>query len=122
VFTGFRSAGEIVSLLSGCDATIFAYECANTGTSGAIRLGLAARKPVIAWRGCRQFRDLLDDPLGHTAIRWCYGFPALPQVLAQLPIQRVDPGIVQLAEGDSWARQATHYAAIFAEAMSRRDR
>ncbi len=109
-----------MSHLTGCDATAFCYACANSGTSGAIRLGLAARKPLIAFAGCRQFRDLsrfdwydppplpLDD-----RIRWCYGFDSLPQVLEQIPLQRVDPGIVAIAERDSWVRQGQKYAVIF---------
>ncbi len=120
VIRGFLSTEALVSHLTGCDATAFCYACANSGTSGAIRLGLAARKPLIAFAGCRQFRDLsrfdwydppplpLDD-----RIRWCYGFDSLPQVLEQIPLQRVDPGIVAIAERDSWVRQGQKYAVIF---------
>ena len=32
---GFLSTNEVLGYLSACDATVFAYECANTGTSGA---------------------------------------------------------------------------------------
>lgn len=111
VLRGFRPTQEIVSYLSGCDATCWAYECANSGTSGAIRLGLAARKPTIAWR-TRQFRDLtyVDNP---AVIRWCSGFNDLPDQLAALPIERCDPGIVALAERDSWVRQGQRYAELF---------
>ena len=107
---GFLQTATIVSMLAGCDATVFAYECANSGTSGAIRLGLAARKPLIAWNSCRQFRDVSD----RDEILWCGGFDHLPKVLAhQVMIGRVDPGIVALAARDSWANQAAKYAAIF---------
>ena len=44
----FLPRDAVVSHLAGCDATAFLYHCHNTGTSGAIRQGLAARKPVIA--------------------------------------------------------------------------
>ena len=50
VVRGFQPTDRIVHYLAGCDATCFAYECANSGTSGAIRLGLAARKPVLRWK------------------------------------------------------------------------
>ena len=36
----------MVAALSVCTATAFLYECHNSGTSGAIRLGIAALKPV----------------------------------------------------------------------------
>lgn len=114
---GFRTHTEIVSYLAGCDATIFPYECANSGTSGAVRLGLAARKPVIAWRDCRQFRDLVDAELNigplFEGIRWCGGFDRLPRELSRVPIQRVDPGIAHLANQDSWGNQGKKYAAVF---------
>ena len=110
--TGFRPPSEIVSSLSGCDATIFAYEGAGAGTSGAIRLGLAARKPLIAWRN-RQFRDLWEDGTSRRALHWCGSFDDLPGVLAQIPIQRLDPGIVQIAERESWTRLGGKYAALF---------
>src|SRR5207244_7148682 len=57
VIRGFQPTAAIVGALMGCDATCWPYECANSGTSGAIRLGRAARTPVIAWN-TRQFRDL----------------------------------------------------------------
>ena len=116
VVRGFLSTGEIVQKLAGCDATVFAYECANSGTSGAIRLGLAARKPVIAFRGCRQFRDITDIQAPNMlsrSIRWTGGFEFLPLILGTTFPHRVDPGIVALATRDSWANQAAKYAAIF---------
>lgn len=111
VLTGFQPVSTVVSYLSGCDATIFAHEGAHAGTSGAIRLGLAARKPVIAWHN-RQFRDLLADE-GY--LDWCDGFGDLPHVLANIPIQRVDPRIVQIAERDSWVHLGERYASLFKE-------
>lgn len=113
----FLPTTETVAWLSGCDATIFAYECANTGTSGAIRQGIAARKPVVAWRDCRQFRDLRDlweyEPhLSPPHVRWCTTFDRLPYILAVLPLGACDPGIVQLAATDSWTTQGRKYAAI----------
>ena len=119
IVRGFLRSDEIVQFLSGCDATIFAYECANSGTSGAIRLGLAARKPLIAWQGCRQFRDLLYGPdQGAMAIRWCQDFYRLPETLRRISIQRCDPGIVALAERDSWVHLGQRYAELFRRVVS----
>lgn len=108
----FLPQPEAVSYLAGCDATIFAYQCSNAGTSGAIRQGLAARKPLIAWSGCRQFFDIKLAE-GGEAIHWCPNFDELPQVLRNIPIGRTDPGIIWLAERDSWTRQGRRYAEIF---------
>jgi hypothetical protein len=118
VVRGYQPTSEIVAWLTACDATCWAYQCANTGTSGAIRLGLAARKPVIAWRHCRQFRDLyLSDPnigfLLTSQIDWCESFSHLPIHLEHIPIQRVSPGIVAIAHRDSWVKQGKRYAEIF---------
>lgn len=111
VFSGFRPTVEIVARLGGCDATCFAYECANSGTSGAIRLGLAARKPVLALP-CRQFQDLAMADAAE-AISWFGSFEHLPSHLRNVKIQRVDPGIVYLAERDAWAKQGQRYAQLF---------
>lgn len=112
----FLPQDAAVSYLTGCDATIFAYECANSGTSGAIRQGIAARKPVIAWENCRQFRDLY----GHTTgVHWCHGFDWLPAVLANTPIAPCHPGIVALAQHDSWTNAARRYAEIFHAVVER---
>lgn len=112
VIRGFQTAPAIVSHLAGCDATAFPYECANSGTSGAIRLGIAARKPVLAFSGCRQFRDL-DIPEGR-AILWCEDWAGVDLALRhRVCIQRCDPGIVALAERDSWASVGRKYAALY---------
>lgn len=125
VVDGFPSTESVVAQLSACDATAFLYTCCNTGTSGAIRQGIAARKPVIATTSCRQFRDLYEDPVGQAAISWIDVVdPGQPEkvadALAALPIQRVSPPVVRLAEQDSWARQADRYAEIFQAAAGQK--
>jgi len=102
-----------VSWLSGCDATAFCYVCHNTGQSGAILQGIAARKPVFALSTCRQFRSLYLDPLGRQAIRWVETFEALEAGLRTVPIQRVDPATVALAEQESWTRLGVRYAGLY---------
>jgi len=112
--TQFVSTPAAIQHLAGCDATAFAYECANTGTSGAIRLGIAARKPVIAFQGCRQFRDLLLDQLGRLAICWVDDWGGLARVLSQnLASSRYDPSIVHLATQDSWQQLGANYAKLY---------
>lgn len=108
----FTPRDQVVRYLAGCDATAFLYSCANTGTSGAIRQGIAARKPVLALSGCRQFRDLEEVS---TYITWVFdGTPhGVAGALAGLCLGRVQPGIVALAEQDSWTSVGRRYAALY---------
>lgn len=116
VRTGFAPREFVVSWLAGCDATAATYSCANTGQSGAILQCLAARKPVIAFSHCRQMRALNLDPLGHEAICWCEDYEGVADALRfRVPIGRFDPGIVALAEQDSWAHVGRRYAEIYKE-------
>lgn len=105
----------VVAMLAGCDATAFMYTCANTGQSGALLQGIAARKPVIALETCRQFRALRMDQRAHHAIRWVGSFESLRVQLEDLFPHRFDPGIVALAEQESWAKLGVKYAALFRE-------
>jgi len=111
---------EALQILAGCDATMFAYANCNTGTSGAIRQGIAARKPVLATvpTGCRQFRDLFLDPVGNRAIRWMLRLdvPALVDLLStQWISSAVDPCVALLAEQDSWKQLGQRYARLYQE-------
>lgn len=120
VVRGFQPTATLVSYLAGCDATCFAYECANSGTSGAIRLGLAARKPVLAFEGCRQMRDLLHDKAASQFITWCGDWDYLAAYLGMVKIQRVDPGIVYLAHRDSWVNHGRKYAEVLRSCVTSR--
>lgn len=108
---------QVVNALAGCDATAFLYTCANTGTSGAIRLGIAARKPVIALEGCRQFRDLYQDHLGANALAWIERVEDLQWELQDLPPRRIDPLIHALAEQESWEQLGRKYVALYQEVV-----
>ena len=115
VYDGFRPTDEIVSRLAGCTATAFMYECANTGTSGAIRLGIAARKPVYALGTCRQFRDLLlaeQQSDEGQLINWVYNWETLRRLLVQSWPVDCDPAMVYLAEHDSLDKVGEAYAQI----------
>lgn len=112
VRTDFVPREAVVAYLAGCDATAFLYTCCNTGTSGAIRQGIAARKPVLASdvSVCRQFRDL--D--GERAITWVLpDRDHLVDALRDVPIQRVSPIVCALAEQDSWVRLGRRYADLY---------
>lgn len=119
VETTFLPQSTVVCRLGGCDATAFCYTCANTGQSGAILQGIAARKPVIALRTCRQFNALYQDHLGARAIRWCDDFEDVIQQLYSVPIMRTDPPTVALAEQESWAKLGAKYAALFRRLVER---
>jgi hypothetical protein len=109
----FRPRREIVSTLASCDATAFLYVCHNTGQSAALLQGVAARKPVIALKGCRQFRALYDDPIGRTTIRWAETMEDVGAHLRHMRIQRVDPATVALAEQESWGKVGAKYAGLY---------
>jgi hypothetical protein len=109
----FTPRSQVVAWLGGCDATAFCYTCANTGQSGAILQGIAARKPVIAFSSCRQMRALHEDPLGYSAIYWCESFYEVANQLALLHLGRVHPATVALAEQDSWVALGQRYATLW---------
>jgi glycosyltransferase involved in cell wall biosynthesis len=112
--TDFVDRQQAVSLLSACDATAFPYTCANTAQSAAILQGIAARKPVIATAGCRQFRALFGDPLGRTAITWIESLDDLAFTLSHfIRLERCSPAIVALAEQDSWIKLGVRYAQLY---------
>ena len=116
VVTGFEPSSMVVGRLLDCDATAFLYECANTGTSGAIRQGIAALKPVYAMRRCRQFRDLYRAERAEecvSLIRWVDSLDEFRIRLKTDPIVATDPGMVYLSVRDSWRRQASVYAEVF---------
>ena len=57
VIPQFLPRQEVVNYLGSCTATAFVYGTGNSGTTAALRLGIAARRPVIAFHS-RQTRDL----------------------------------------------------------------
>ena len=114
----FFNTQEIVSWLSGCTTTAWMYECANAGTSGAIRLGIAAMRPLAALRSCRQFRDLMEpgllrdswiDTWGDLEAQLTHGFSASGMI---------NHASAALYATDSWGEQAKKYAAVFREVVA----
>lgn len=123
IHVGFSSTSQIISILAGCTATAWMYECANTGTSGAIRLGIAARKPVYALQTCRQFGDLLaadpDTSCGRH-FNWVSGWGQLRNLLIRSWPVDLDPAMVYVATRDSIEKVAARYAEIFNTALGPR--
>lgn len=113
----FLPQDQVVSDLAGCDATAFMYECANTGTSGAIRQGLAARKPVIALQTCRQFRDLyLYDASGDSAptgIDWVSTWDEFRHLLGVTYPGTFHPRISRFAHAESWQVRGQQHAQLY---------
>lgn len=103
----------VINYLAGCDATAFMYECANTGTSAAIRQGIAARKPVFALQPCRQFRDLFlaTDTVG--AIGWVRDWEGLRQQLRTCMPHPWQAEVRALAHRDSWETLGEQYAQLY---------
>lgn len=115
VLREFVDRHQVVAMLSACDATAFLFSCANTGQSGSILQGVAARQPVLAFSSCRQMRALFLDPVGQRAVRWVTdGSPVgVAAALATVPISRVDAGVIALAHQDSWKGVGQRYAALY---------
>lgn len=109
-FDGFVDAAMAVSCLESCDATAFLYTCANSGTSGAIRLGIAAGRPLLALRTCRQMRDLLQGD----AITWLDTLDELAPALLRVRLG-YDLRLIELAHRHSWLRAGGQYAALYRE-------
>ena len=112
-----------IARLAGCRATAFLYQTGNSGTSAAIRLGLAAGRPVIAYP-CRQFRDLegIEDPRYRNAILWAHSEKGVMTILERFA---ADEGawlvacnrVKRLAELDSWSHGADVYHNIYTKVL-----
>jgi hypothetical protein len=108
----------VLATLHECDATAALYVCHNTGQSGAVLQCIGAKKPVLAFTTCRQFRALFSDDLARSTIRWCTTYEAVTRSLRCLPIQRFDPGITALAEQESWRHLGQKYVRLYRELVA----
>lgn len=111
---------EVLGYLGACDATAFPYECSNTGTSGAIRLGIAALKPVIAFGHCRQFRDLVQldpDYPGAGMICWAKDWDQLRRRLHVIGAG-APWAPTALAWADRWPAVAGRYLEIYQQVLA----
>lgn len=103
----------VIGELQACDATAFTFVCGNSGQSASMLLGIAAKKPVLAFSACRQMRSLYADPLGRAEICWCDDEEDLRGYLLTVPLERLDPGICALAEQDGWPKLGQKFAALY---------
>lgn len=115
-----------IARLAGCHATAFLYQTGNSGTSAAIRLGLATRRPVIAFP-CRQFRDLCeaDEPEVRDAVLWVRSEEELLTTLERLAKDAggwcvISDRVAWLAKHDSWANGSEVYYQIYERVLSER--
>ena len=116
VIREFIPKEQVVSYLSGCQATANLVLTNNAGTSGGVRQCIAARKPMIAFRS-RQFRDIQDEG----AICWLDdGSPeGVATALEHMGCAGHEPfsPMVRLAHRDSWTHQAKVYSSICRELL-----
>ncbi len=114
VINRMPSQYEVVSYLSVCDATAFLYNNANTGVSGAVRFGIAARKPCLLMDSCRQFMDLMFDPGLRECFSWTkYQTEIIAEDISRLPSVRFDHRLCALAERDSYVRVGKKYSELY---------
>jgi hypothetical protein len=119
----FLESTQVVQVLHACEATAFLYSCANTGQSGAILQGVAARRPVLASsvEHCRQFRSIDEAACGAPAldlvpaIAWAEVLTVerVAHDLAALPTAA--HAVCRLAEQESWTRLGVKYAQLYRE-------
>jgi glycosyltransferase involved in cell wall biosynthesis len=108
----FLETDEILLLLNACDLTVFSYQNSSESDSGAVRLGLAAGRPV-ATTPLAVFANLagiVHQFAGHTAADIAEGIVALlraPDLAARLVQQQQD-----WIGRNSWAAQATRIGNI----------
>ena len=121
IYPEFLPRKEMVQILSGCDATAFLYRLVDfqgSGSSAAIRVGIAARKPVIAFPASinRQVKDLEGD----NRILWALDKAGVVKRLHSCEdpdfSKAASEGIRQIAERDSWEEVGRRYARLYAEA------
>jgi glycosyltransferase involved in cell wall biosynthesis len=127
VVSRYLPTSEVVQLLSSCHATVFPYANGNSGTSGAVLVGIAARSPVILSPPsvCRQFRDLAGDLQSAGALTWVE--PTERQI-AEALWEFTKPAtwlgaqhrVSELADALSWDRQVQDYLGIYRELERRR--
>ena len=89
------------------------------------RQGLAARKPLYAFEGCRQFVDLQHEEAreayedmtleGHQHIRWVRDFDHLAHRLRHDTFPAFDAGVSWVAHRDRWTYQGRRYLEVFAD-------
>lgn len=114
-----RAVDQVIADLSLCDATAFTYVTHNTGQSGAVTLGIAAKKPILALRTCRQFRCYYEasGSAVSSCFWWADTFEHIRSYLRNLMLGRFDARVTWLGEQDSWARLGAKYVGMWREVL-----
>lgn len=118
----YHASEEVVRLLSRCWATAFLYQTGNSGTSAAIRFGLAARRPLVAFK-CRQFRDLYDYP----GIFWAEDEDDVAEFLELVRDDKdaregMELAVETTADALDWEKVAARYKEIYTRVLKGEER
>lgn len=110
--TVWHEQSEVIRLMQECAVSVFPYVDCKPGISSAVRLGLAARRPIVLSR-CRQFRDLFDY---EDEIEFVDGTLS-PETLADAITRVLENGKYpkRVLEDMSWTRAAQLYKDIYSE-------
>lgn len=108
-----KAEPDVLAGLAQCDATAFTFTCGNSGQSASILAGVAARKPLIAFYTCRQFRALFQDADEFHAVHWVETFDEIPGTLSEIRLERFHAPMVALAERESWRHLGKKYTDLY---------
>ena len=107
--TNWMPQEDVITILSFHEVNVFAYNGNDLGISAAVRLGLAAQRPIVLTRD-RQFRDLFayEDEITFVDSND-------PQVLAEGISQAIAKGIVpkRVVEDMSWKKVGEKYLTLY---------
>jgi glycosyltransferase involved in cell wall biosynthesis len=108
--TEWYEQSEVIRLMQECPVSVFPYADCKPGISSAVRLGLAARRPIVLSR-CRQFRDLFDY---EDEIEFVDGTLS-PESLARAITKALESGKYpkRVLEDMSWTKAAQMYKDIY---------
>lgn len=112
IITDYLTVKEVQKLLSSCRVTAFPYDnYGQTGISGAARMGIGARRPVILSQS-RQFRDLFpyEDELYFLTER-------TPEVLADYIQIATKSNLIpkRVLQDMGWPKCAAAYEQVYKE-------
>lgn len=122
VYTGWNEQKQIIREFQSCMMTLFPYAHCGTGIGGSVRLGIAARRPVIISKVVR-FQDLLDGyrdefyVIDNPYPRTNEIYNAVQAVKADLLLGYAKVPSRCIADMD-WKKSAAAYVQIYQELMN----
>lgn len=114
IMASFWPRGKAIAALATCDALAFPYVTGNSGTSGALRLGVAARRPVVTSPKSLN-RQTLDIPEEHYIARVEPTPEALAEWLLKADLDAWALKAATLAEIDGWQARAWELSSRYME-------